>query len=61
MLASVYGTDVLAAILVVGASVAFALGSFALARAEDITATYWVVVAFVAVRTAYSVVEGRDR
>lgn len=61
MLGSVYGTDVLAGALVVGASVAFALGSFALAHAEDITATYWIVVGFVAVRAAYSVVEGRDK
>ncbi len=59
MLGSVYGTDILAGAMVIGGAVAFALGSFALAHAEDITATYWVVVGFVALRAAYAVVEGR--
>ncbi|CAN5324744.1 hypothetical protein BH09MYX1_BH09MYX1_64760 [soil metagenome] len=61
MLGSVHGTDVLAAALVIGASVAFAFGAFALARSADITATYFMVVGFVAVRAAYAVVESREK
>lgn len=38
------------------ATVAFALGSSALARAEDLRALYWLVVGLVSVRAAVSVV-----
>jgi hypothetical protein len=61
MLDSVQGTDVLAGAIVIGGAVAFALGSIALAHAQDISATYWIVVGFVALRAGYAVVEGRDK
>jgi hypothetical protein len=42
--------DVLAAVLVVGAAVAFTLGATALARASDVEAIYHLVVGVVALR-----------
>ncbi len=44
--------DVVAALLVVLAVVAFAVGNSALARAEDIHAVYWLVVGVVSMRAA---------
>jgi len=44
--------DVVAALLVVLAVVAFAVGNSALARAEDIHALYWLVVGVVSMRAA---------
>ncbi len=44
--------DVVAGLLVVLAVVAFAVGSSALARAEDIHALYWLVVGVVSMRAA---------
>ncbi len=44
--------DVVAALLVVIAVAAFAIGNSALARAEDIHALYWLVVGVVSMRAA---------
>jgi hypothetical protein len=45
-------SDVLAVLLLVGAAVAFAFGSAALARAEDLRALYWLAVGIISVRAA---------
>lgn len=47
--------DVLAIVLVVAAAVAFVLGESALARAEDLTALYWLAVGIVSLRAAVQV------
>jgi hypothetical protein len=44
--------DVLAALLVVGATVAFTFGALALARASDVEAIYFLVMGTVALRSA---------
>lgn len=61
MLARVRPMHVAATLVVLGAAVAFALGGSAIARSADVTATYWIVVGFVAVRAAYALVEVRER
>jgi hypothetical protein len=48
--------DVLAALLVLGAAAAFALGATALSRANDIEAIYFLVVGIVALRAGIQVV-----
>lgn len=48
--------DVLALVLVAGATVAFALGSLALARASDIEAFYFLIVGVVALRSGVQLV-----
>ena len=55
----VQSSDVVASVLVLGSCAAFALGSTALARAEDLTSLYWLAVGFVSVRAAISVVRVR--
>jgi len=55
----VHSSDVVASLLVLGSCAAFALGSSALARAEDLTSLYWLAVGFLAVRAALSVVRVR--
>jgi hypothetical protein len=42
--------DLLAALLVLGSAVAFALGASALARSVDVEALYWLIVGVVTVR-----------
>lgn len=44
--------DVVAALLVVLAVVAFGVGNAALARSEDLHALYWLVVGVVSMRAA---------
>lgn len=55
----VQSSDVVASLLVLGAFASFALGTSALARAEDLTSLYWLGVGFVAVRATLSVVRVR--
>jgi hypothetical protein len=55
----VHSSDVVASLLVLGSCAAFALGSSALARAEDLTSLYWLAVGFASVRAALSVVRVR--
>ncbi len=45
--------------LVVAAGVAFAMGSAALARTEDLRALYWLVVGIVALRSAVQIARPR--
>jgi hypothetical protein len=47
--------DVLAVILLILAATAFMFGSSALARAEDLTALYWLVVGMVTMRGAVQI------
>jgi len=47
--------DALAAALVLGSGVTFALGEAALARAEDLHALYWLAVGIVCLRAAVQV------
>jgi hypothetical protein len=47
--------DVVALVLLVGATAAFAVGGTALARAEDLAAAYWLVVGFVTLRAAVQI------
>jgi hypothetical protein len=47
--------DVLAIVLVVAAAVAFVLGESALARAEDLTALYWLTVGAVSLRAGVQI------
>jgi hypothetical protein len=56
---AVHSSDVVASALVLGSCAAFAWGSSALARAEDLTSLYWLAVGFLAVRAALSVVHAR--
>ena len=56
---AVHSSDVVASALVLGSCAAFAVGSSALARAQDLTAIYWLAVGFLAVRSALSVVRAR--
>lgn len=44
--------DVLAALLVVGAAVAFVFGSLALSKSNDLEAIYLLAVGFVSLRAA---------
>lgn len=48
-------SDALAVVLLVGAAVAFGVGSVALARADDLRAIYWLVVGVVGVRAAVQI------
>ena len=48
--------DALAALLVLGAAAAFALGATALSRANDIEAIYFLVVGIVALRAGVQIV-----
>jgi hypothetical protein len=48
--------DVLAAILVVGATVAFTFGAMMLARASDVEAIYYLIVGVVALRAGVQLV-----
>jgi multisubunit Na+/H+ antiporter MnhG subunit len=48
--------DVLAAILVLGAAAAFALGAIALARANDVEALYMLVIGVIALRAGVQIV-----
>lgn len=48
--------DVLAALLVLGAAVAFAFGALALSRASDVEAIYYLVVGVVALRAGVQLV-----
>lgn len=48
--------DVLAALLVVGAALAFTLGALALARASDVEAIYLLVIGIVALRAGVQMV-----
>lgn len=48
--------DVIAALLLVGAATAFALGAIALARANDVEAFYMLVVGVVALRAGVQIV-----
>jgi hypothetical protein len=48
--------DGLAALLVLGAAAAFALGAMALSRANDIEAIYFLVVGIVALRAGIQIV-----
>jgi hypothetical protein len=42
--------DVLAAMLIVGATAAFTFGAMALARASDVEAIYYLIIGIVALR-----------
>lgn len=53
--------DVLAVVLLVLAAAAFLLGSGALARAEDLTALYWLVVGMVTMRAAVQIAKSGVR
>lgn len=48
--------DVLGALLVLGAAVAFAFGALALARASDVEAIYLLVIGIVALRAGVQLV-----
>jgi hypothetical protein len=48
--------DVLAAIFVVGATVAFTFGAMALSRASDVEAVYFLVIGVVALRSGVQLV-----
>ena len=48
--------DVLAALLVLGAAVAFACGALALSRASDVEAIYYLVIGVVALRSGVQLV-----
>jgi hypothetical protein len=47
--------DVVAIVLLVGATAALILGSVALARAEDLLGFYWLVAGAVAMRSAVQI------
>lgn len=47
--------DVLGIALLVAAAIAFVLGESALARAEDLTAVYWLAVGVVSLRASVQV------
>jgi hypothetical protein len=47
--------DVLAIVLLAGAAAAFGLGSYALARADDLRALYWLVIGVFALRGAVQI------
>jgi hypothetical protein len=47
--------DAIAAVLVLGAALAFIVGNAALARAEDVQALYWLIVGIIAVRAAVQI------
>ena len=47
--------DLLAIVLVAIAGTAFVIGEGALARAEDLTALYWLVVGLVSLRAAVQI------
>lgn len=47
--------DVVAIVLLAGATAAFVLGSLALAHAEDMMGLYWLVTGAVAVRAAVQI------
>lgn len=47
-----HALDVLAALLVIGAGVAFTFGAFALAKASDVEALYFLIVGIVALRSS---------
>lgn len=44
--------DIVAVVMLLGAAICFFLGASALARAEDLTAFYWLVVGVVTVRAS---------
>ena len=44
--------DIVAIVLLAGATLAFALGGLALTRAEDLLGLYWLVAGAVALRSA---------
>ena len=48
--------DALAALLVIGAAVAFTFGAFALTRSNDVEALYFLVVGVVTLRAGIQVV-----
>jgi hypothetical protein len=48
--------DALAALLVIGAAVAFTFGVFALAKSNDVEALYFLVVGVVALRAGVQIV-----
>ena len=48
--------DVVAVVLLVGATVAFWFGSTALARSEDLKALYWLFIGIFALRASVQVV-----
>jgi hypothetical protein len=47
--------DVLAIVLLAAAGLVFVVGESALARAEDLTALYWLVVGVVSLRAAVQI------
>jgi len=47
--------DVIAVLMVVGATAAFGVGAGALARADDVVAAYWLVVGLVSLRGAVQI------
>jgi hypothetical protein len=53
--------DVVALILVVGALLAFALGSAAIGRSEDFQALYYLVAGLIAVRAAVQIARPEGR
>jgi predicted membrane channel-forming protein YqfA (hemolysin III family) len=48
--------DIVAVVVLLGAAVAFFFGSTALARAEDLSAAYWLIVGTLAMRSAVHLV-----
>ena len=53
--------DILAVVMLVAAAIAFVLGSSALARAEDLTALYWLVTGIVLVRASVQIARSGAR
>jgi hypothetical protein len=47
--------DVVALLLLLGAAAAFGVGAMALARAEDVSAFYWLVVGAVSLRACVQI------
>ena len=47
--------DALAALFLLGAASAFAFGGFALAKAQDLEALYWLIVGLAAMRASVQI------
>jgi hypothetical protein len=56
MVGAMHVLDVLAALFVVGATVAFFVGAMALSRASDVEAVYYLVIGVVALRAGVQLV-----